>query len=85
MSGLRIEMKSAERRVNPVLFHATGERWYHATASEGGVWHDFSLRCTTATFVYLPHSAVVSQFENAIRRPKGRMMAIRQGCEAATN
>ena len=57
-----------------MLFHATGERWYHATASEGGVWHDFSLRCTTAVFVYLTHSPVVSQFENSILRPKGRMM-----------
>ena len=53
--GLRIEMRSAERRVNPVLFYATGDRWYHATASEGGVWHDFSLRSTTAAFVHLPH------------------------------
>ena len=73
--GLRIEMRSAERRVNPVLFYATGDRWYHATASEGGVWHDFSLRSTTAAFVHLPHSAVVSQFENALPRPRGRMMA----------
>ena len=58
-----------------MLFYATGDRWYHATASEGGVWHDFFLRSTTATFVYLTHSPVVSQFENAILRPKGRMMA----------
>ena len=58
-----------------MLFYATGDRWYHATASEGGVWHDFSLRSTTAAFVHLPHSAVVSQFENALPRPRGRMMA----------
>ena len=63
---MRIEMRSAERRVNPVLFYATGDRWYHATASEGGVWHDFSLRSTTATFVYLPPSAVVIHFETAL-------------------
>ena len=37
--------------------------------------HDFSLRFTTATFVYLPNSAVVSQFETAFLRPRGRMMA----------
>ena len=30
------------------------------------MWHDFSLRSTTATFVYLPHSAVVINFETAI-------------------
>ena len=32
----------------------------------GGVWHDFSLRSTTATFVYLPPSAVVIRFETAL-------------------
>ena len=32
----------------------------------GGVWHDFSLRSTTATFVYLPPSAVVIHFETAL-------------------
>ena len=37
-----------------------------ATPSEGGVWHDFSLRSTTATFVYMTHSAVVSHFEKAL-------------------
>ena len=39
------------------------------------MWHGFWLWCTTAVFVYLTHSAVVSQFEKAIMRPKGRMMA----------
>ena len=39
------------------------------------MWHEFWLRCTTAVFVYLTHSPVISQFENAILRPKGRMMA----------
>ena len=73
--GLQIEMRSDERGPKTVSFYATGERWYHATASEGGVWHDFSLRCTTAVFVYLTHSAVVSQLQRAILRPKGRMMA----------
>ena len=41
----------------------------------GGVGHEFWLRCTTAVFVYLTHSAVVSQFEKASMRPKGRMLA----------
>ena len=41
----------------------------------GGVGHGFWLRCTTASFVYLTHSAVVSEFVNAIMRPRGRMMA----------
>ena len=58
-----------------MVFSAPGGRWYHAPRSEGGVGHDFSLRCTTAVFVYLTHSPVVSQFKNAILRPKGRMMA----------
>ena len=35
----------------------------------------FSLTFTTATFVYMPHSAVVSCFESTILRPRGRMMA----------
>ena len=39
------------------------------------MWHDFSLRCTTAVFVYLTHSPVISQFETALLRPRGRMMA----------
>ena len=58
-----------------MVFIVPGDRWYHAPPSEGGVGHDFSLRFTTATFVYLPHAAVVSQFETAFLRPRGRMMA----------
>ena len=73
--ALRIEMRSAERQGKSVVFIATKGRRYHATRSEGGVWHGFWLWCTTAVFVYLTHSAVVSQFEKAIMRPKGRMMA----------
>ena len=42
-----------------------------ATRSEGGVEHDFSLRSTTATFVYLTHFTVVSHFETALPRPRG--------------
>ena len=56
-------------------FYAVGDRWYHAAGLEGGVRHWFWLRCTTAVFVYRTHSPVVSQFVNAILRPKGRMMA----------
>ena len=37
--------------------------------------HGFWLRWTTAVFVYLTYSPVVSQFENALLRPRGRMMA----------
>ena len=32
---------------------------YFGTRSEGGVYQNFRLRCTTATFVYLSHYAVV--------------------------
>ena len=38
---------------------------------EHAVW----LRFTTAAFVYMPHSAVVSCFEGTILRTRGRMMA----------
>ena len=58
-----------------MLFTAPKGRWCHAPPSEGGVGHEFWLRCTTAVFVYLTHSAVVSQFEKANMRPKGRMLA----------
>ena len=48
-----------------------GSAGYHATGLEGGVWHEFWLRCTIASFVYITHSAVVIQFETALLRPKG--------------
>ena len=73
--GLRTRMRSAERGSKSVSFHVTGERWYEVTGLEGGVLHGFWLRCTTAVFVYITHSAVVSQFKNAIPRSRGRMMA----------
>ena len=38
---------------------------------EHGAW----IRSTTAAFVYMPYSAVVSCFESTIMRPRGRMMA----------
>ena len=68
-------MRLAERPSKSASFHVTEGRWYDVTPSEGGVLHGFWLRCTTAVFVYLTHSAVVSQFENATMRPKGRMLA----------
>ena len=43
-----------------MLFHAAGDHWYHAAGLEGGVRHGFLLRCTTAVFVYLTHSPVIS-------------------------
>ena len=45
-------------------FHVTGGRWYDVTRSEGGVLHGFRLRSTTATFVYMTHSAVVIPCES---------------------
>ena len=38
---------------------------YDVPVSEGGVEHDVRLRSTTATFVYMTHSAVVIRFETA--------------------
>ena len=35
------------------------------TGLEGGVLHEFWLRCTTASFVYITHSAVVIHCESA--------------------
>ena len=56
-------------------FYAVGDRWYHVTGLEGGVRHGFGFG------VPQPYSSiglippVVSQFESAILRPRGRMMA----------
>ena len=58
-------MRSAEREGKSVVFDATNAVPGCHTL-RGGVWHDFSLRSTTATFVYLPHFAVVSHFETAL-------------------
>ena len=60
----QIEMRSADRQGKSVVFDATNAVPGCHTL-RGGVWHDFSLRSTTATFVYLPHFAVVSHFETA--------------------
>ena len=38
---------------------------HFGTGSEGGVFQNFRLRCTTATFVYLSHSAMVIPCESA--------------------
>ena len=73
--GLRIEMRASERDGKAVLFHAPKGHWYDATGLWGGVWHGFSLRSTTAVFVYLTHSPVVIQFENALLRPRAACRA----------
>ena len=46
-------------------FHVTGGRMDRVTGLEGGVLQDFRLRCTTTTFLYMPHSAVVIPCESA--------------------
>ena len=61
---MRIGMRSDERGPKSVVFIGTEGRWYGGTRSEGGVYQNFRLRCTTATFVYLSHSAVVIPFES---------------------
>ena len=48
---------------------------FNGTGLEGGVFQDFSLRSTTATFVYLPHFAVVSHFASALLRPRAACRA----------
>ena len=39
------------------------------TRSEGGVYQNFRLRCTTAAFLYLSHSAVVIPCKSALALP----------------
>ena len=58
-------MRLAERRVNPVLFYAAGDRWCHAAGLEGGVRHDSRSRYGAPASFYMPHSALVSSFETA--------------------
>ena len=48
---------------------------FNGTGLEGGVFQDFSLRSTTATFVYLTHFAVVSHFSSALLRPRAACRA----------
>ena len=68
-------MRSAERAKNPAFLVELKAAGFHGTRLEGGVFQDFSLRCTTAVFVYLTHSPVASQFENALLRPRAACRA----------
>ena len=72
------EMRSAERPgLNPWLFsmvHPNTLKGCSRVRGGGGTCC-LDLGLTTAAFVYMPHSAVVSCFESAILRPRGRMMA----------
>ena len=45
-------------------FLGTGGRMVLGTRSEGGVYKNFCLKCTTPTFLYLTHSAVVIPHES---------------------
>ena len=73
--GLRIEMRSAERDGKAMFFMPRKATGMMAQGYGGGVWHGFSLRCTTAVFVYLTHSPVIIQFENALLRPRAACRA----------
>ena len=55
-----------------MVFLGTVGRMVFGTRSEGGVYQNFRLRCTTATFVYLSHYAVVIPFESAPRFGRGK-------------
>ena len=61
---MQTRMRSAESNENRGFFleHCPIQP---GTGLEGGVFQHFSLRSTTATFVYLPHSAVVITCESA--------------------
>ncbi len=52
-------------------FIGTGGRMGFGTRSEGGVYQNFRLRCTTTTFLYLSHSAVVIPCESDPPVPNG--------------
>ena len=71
----RTRMRSAERAINPAFLVELRAAGFHGTRLQGGVFQDFSLRCTTAVFVYLTHSPVASQFENALLRPRAACRA----------
>ena len=73
--GLRTRMRLADRGINPAFLVELGAAGFHGTGLEGGVFQDFSLRSTTASFVYITHSAVVIQFENALLRPRAACRA----------
>ena len=62
--GLQTRMRSAESNENRGFFleHCPIQP---GTGLEGGVFQDFSLRSTTASFVYITHSAVVITCESA--------------------
>ncbi len=48
-----------------MVFIGTGGRMLNGTGLEGGVYQNFRLRCTTTTFLYLSHSALVIPCESA--------------------
>ena len=64
--------KVRPERLNRGVFHATNDRLFFATRSEGGVWQDSGSRCGNATFLYLTHSIVVILYYSTPRVPNGR-------------
>ena len=71
--GLRTRMRSAERgKIRWFLCHWGPHVKCLPQGSEGGVYQNFRLRCTTTTFLYLSHSAVVIPCESAPPVPSGR-------------
>ena len=59
-------MRSAERGSKTVAFRVTNAVTGCYTVRGEGCNMGFGLRSTTATFVYMPHSAVVIRFEKAL-------------------
>ena len=52
-------------RLNRGVFHATNDRLFFATRSEGGVWQDSGSRYGEAAFIYMTHSTVVITCKSA--------------------
>ena len=64
--------KVRQERLNRGVFHATNDRLFFATRSEGGVWHDSGSRCGNDKLIYLTHYIVVITYYSASRVPNGR-------------
>ena len=69
--GLRIEMRSDERGLNPAVLSVPNAVDVMPQGQRGGCGMDFRPFLPPATLVYLTHFAVVSRFETALSlRPR---------------
>ena len=57
--------------LNPWFLLVLGAAWVLVHVQRGGCTRNFRLRCTTTTFLYLSHSAVVIPCESDPPVPNG--------------